>query len=88
MLIADQIVASTARLISASAATITGSFPPHSRTTGVMVVAHVAATIFAVFVDPVKANLSTPLSQSAFPVSPRPVIHVKICSNGATSLNV
>ena len=60
--------------MSASFATRTGSFPPHSRITGVIVVAHVAATIFAVFVEPVKANLSTPLSQSALPVSPSPVI--------------
>ena len=86
--IADQIVASAARLISASAATITGSFPPHSRTTGVIVVAQDAATNFAVRVEPVNANLSTPLSHRSFPVAPRPVMQVKISANGATSAKV
>ncbi|CAB4667242.1 unannotated protein [freshwater metagenome] len=71
--IADQRVKSEAVSISASFATSTGSFPPHSKITGVSVDAHVAATIFAVFVDPVNANLFTPLSQSALPVSPKPV---------------
>ncbi|CAB4540299.1 unannotated protein [freshwater metagenome] len=52
-----------------------------------MVVAHWAATSFAVRVDPVKESLSTPLVQSAPPVSPRPVIVVKISAKGATSLN-
>ncbi|CAB4829461.1 unannotated protein [freshwater metagenome] len=64
---------SAALEIFASAAIITGSFPPHSRTTGVIVLAHVAATTFAVFVDPVNASLLTPLSHSARPVSAMPV---------------
>ena len=81
-------MASAARLISASSATITGSLPPHSRTTGVIVVAHDAATNFAVRVDPVKANLSTPLSHKSFPVAPSPVIQVKISAKGATSAKV
>ena len=42
----------------------------------------------AVFVEPVKANLSTCASQSARPVSPRPVTQRKIFENGATSANV
>ena len=67
---------------------ITGSLPPHSRITGVIVVAHCAATNFAVRVEPVKANLSTPLSQRSLPVVPRPVMHVKISANGATSAKV
>ena len=81
-------VASAARLISASSATITGSLPPHSRTTGVIFAAHAAATNFAVLVEPVKANLSTPLSQRSLPVAPNPVIQVKISANGATCANV
>ena len=67
---------------------ITGSFPPHSRTTGVIVLAQVAATTIAVFVEPVKANLSTCASHNARPVSPYPVTHKKIFENGATSANV
>ena len=85
---ADQIVASAARLRSASSAMITGSLPPHSRITGVIVVAHSAATNFAVRVDPVKANLSTPLSQRSLPVAPRPVMQVKISAKGAISAKV
>ena len=53
-----------------------------------MVFAHVAATTMAVFVDPVKANLSTCASHRARPVSPRPVTQRKIFGNGATSANV
>ena len=81
-------MASAARLISASWATITGSLPPHSSTTGVIVVAQDAATNFAVRVDPVNANLSTPLSQRSLPVAPRPVTQVKTSANGATSAKV
>ena len=85
---ADQIVASTARSRLASTATMTGSFPPHSKTTGVIVVAHCAATIFAVLVDPVNEILSTPLVHNAPPVSPSPVIVVRTSAKGATSLKV
>ncbi|CAB4589023.1 unannotated protein [freshwater metagenome] len=85
---ADHIVASTARLTSASAATITGSLPPHSRTTGTITEAHCAATSFAVRVEPVNESLSIPLTQSAPPVSPKPVIVVKISAKGATSLKL
>ena len=67
---------------------ITGSFPPHSSTTGVIVFAHVAATTIAVFVEPVNANLSTCASHKARPVSPSPVTQSKIFENGATSANV
>ena len=81
-------MASAARLISASSATITGSLPPHSRTTGVIFAAQAAATNFAVRVEPVKANLSTPLSQRSFPVAPSPVTQVKISAKGATSAKV
>ena len=66
---------------------MTGSLPPHSRTTGVICAAHVAATIFAVRVEPVKANLSTPLSQRYLPVSPSPVTHVKMSANIDESIN-
>ena len=85
---ADQIVASTARSRFASAATITGSFPPHSKTTGVMFVAHAAATNLAVLVEPVNDNLSIALVQRAFPVSAKPVIVVKMSANGATTLKL
>ena len=88
MAIADQIVASTARSRFASAATITGSLPPHSKTTGVMFVAHAAATNFAVRVEPVNDNLSTPLMHKAFPVSAKPVIVVKISAKGAMALKL
>ena len=84
----DQTVASAARLMSASAATITGSFPPHSSTTGVIDAAQVAATTFAVRVEPVNASLFTPLSQRNFPVSPSPVMQVNIRDEGATSAKV
>ena len=67
---------------------MTGSFPPHSKTTGVIVVAHWAATIFAVLVDPVNEILSTPLVHNAPPVSPSPVIVVRTSAKGATSLKV
>ena len=85
---ADQIVASTALSICASAATITGSFPPHSSTTGVICVAQAAATNFAVRVEPVKDSLLIAEVHSAFPVSPKPVIVVKIPENGAMALKL
>ena len=72
----------------ASEATITGSFPPHSRTTGVIWVAHAAATSFAVRVDPVNESLLIAEVQRAFPVSPKPVIVVKTSSIGATALKL
>ena len=56
---ADQSVYSAASLISASLATITGSFPPHSKTTGIIDSAQLAATFFAVLVDPVNETLLT-----------------------------
>ena len=71
----------------ASSATITGSLPPHSRTTGIMLAAHVAATSLAVLVEPVKANLLISLSHKYLPVSPKPVITWKISSLGATWAN-
>ena len=71
----------------ASAATITGSLPPHSKTTGIMLAAHVAATNLAVLVEPVKANLLISLSHKYLPVSPKPVITWKISSLGATWAN-
>ena len=86
--IEDQTVASAARLMSASAATITGSLPPHSKTTGVIDAAQVAATTLAVRVEPVNASLLTPLSQRNFPVSPSPVTQEKIRGDGATSAKV
>ena len=49
--------------------------------------AHVAATIFAVRVEPVKANLSMPLSQRNFPVSPRPVMQVNTSAKSDESIN-
>ena len=67
---------------------ITGSLPPHSRTTGIIRAAQICPTIFAVLVDPVNEILSIALSVSALPVSGNPVIVVKIESNGATCLNV
>ena len=84
---ADHKVFSTAALRLASAATITGSLPPHSKTTGIMLAAHVAATNLAVLVDPVKANLLISLSHKYLPVSPKPVITWKISSFGATWAN-
>ena len=74
--------------MSASWATITGSLPPHSRTTGVICAAQVAATILAVRVDPVNANLSTPDSQRNLPVSPRPVTQIKTSATSVASINV
>ena len=85
---ADQMVASTARSKFASAATITGSFPPHSRTTGVILIAQAAATNLAVFVEPVKDNLSISLVHKALPVSAKPVIVVKMSAKGATVLKL
>ena len=70
---ADQSAYSAAVSISASAATITGSFPPHSSTTGIIRSAQDAATFFAVLVDPVNETLFTGLCVSAIPVSGRPV---------------
>ena len=65
---ADQIVASTARSRFASDATITGSFPPHSKTTGIIFAAQAAATNFAVLVEPVNESLSIALLHNAAPV--------------------
>ena len=84
---ADHKVFSIAALRLASAATITGSFPPHSRTTGIIFAAQVAATNLAVLVEPVKANLLISLSHKNRPVSPKPVITWKISSLGATWAN-
>ena len=81
-------VASTALSMCASDATITGSFPPHSSTTGVICVAQAAATNFAVRVDPVKESLLIAEVHSAFPVSPNPVIVVKIPEKGAMALKL
>ena len=81
-------VASTARSILASAATMTGSLPPHSKTTGVIFVAQAAATNFAVRVEPVNDNLSMALVHNALPVSASPVIVVKISANGAIALKL
>ena len=86
--IADQIVASTARSILASEATITGSLPPHSRTTGVICVAQAAATNFAVLVDPVNDSLSIAEVHKALPVSANPVIVVNTPANGAIVLKL
>ena len=81
-------VTSAAFLISASRSIRTGSFPPHSRTTGVIRSAQVAATFFAVRVEPVKEIFPTLLSVSAIPVSGVPVMTVKMSENGATRLKV
>ena len=75
-------------MISASAATITGSLPPHSRTTGTILSAHDAATFLAVLVEPVNEILLTADSVKARPVSGVPVTVVKIAAKGATSINV
>ena len=83
--IADQTVYSTASFKLASLSTMTGSFPPHSKSTGVMFLAQVSATNFAVLVEPVNANLFTEDSQRNFPVSPKPVMHFRIPGNGAIS---
>ena len=85
---ADQMVASTARSILASDATITGSFPPHSKTTGVIWVAQAAATNFAVRVDPVNESLLIAEVHSAFPVSAKPVIVVNTPAKGAIELKL
>ena len=53
-----------------------------------MVAAHWAATNLAVRVDPVNESLSMPLAQSALPVSPKPVMVVRISAKGATSLKL
>ena len=80
-------VASAARLRSASRSTITGSFPPHSSTTGVIDSAHVAATRLAVAVEPVNASLFTPLSHKYLPASPNPVTQVKTSLSPVASKN-
>ena len=67
--------------------TITGSFPPHSRTTGIIRSAQDAATFLAVLVDPVNEILFTADSVNAFPVSGNPVTVVKIFSKGAIWAN-
>ena len=85
---ADQMVASTARSRFASAATITGSFPPHSATIGVRFAAHAAATNFAVRVEPVNESLSIALSHKALPVSAAPVMVVRMSAKGATALKL
>ena len=54
---ADQSVYSAASFISASAATITGSLPPHSSTTGIIDCAQLSATFLAVLVEPVNESL-------------------------------
>ena len=81
--IACQRVISAALLISASLSTRTASFPPHSKTTGVIRAAQVAATFFAVRVEPVKEIFPTLLSVKAIPVSGVHVTTVKISLNGA-----
>ncbi|CAB4335247.1 unannotated protein [freshwater metagenome] len=87
MAIADQSAYSAANLISASFATITGSFPPHSKTTGIIDSAQLAATFFAVLVEPVNEILFTLDCVKAFPVSGNPVTVVKMFSKGATWAN-
>ena len=72
----------------ASLSTITGSFPPHSSTVGIIRSAADAATFFAVRVEPVKAILSTSELVSAAPVAASPVTTWKISANGATSAKV
>ena len=66
---------------------ITGSLPPHSRTTGIICSAHEAATFLAVLVEPVKEILLTLDCVSALPVSGNPVTVVKIFSKGAICAN-
>ena len=86
--IACQRVTSAARLISASRSISTGSFPPHSSTTGVIRSAQVAATFLAVRVEPVKEIFPTALSVRAIPVSGVPVTTVKISAKGAMRFHV
>ena len=76
-------VTSAAFFRSASLSIRTGSLPPHSKTTGVIFSAQLAATFFAVLVDPVKEILPTALFVSASPVRASPVTTVKISANGA-----
>ena len=85
---ADHNDCSAANLISASAATITGSLPPHSSTTGIILSAHDAATFFAVLVEPVNEILFTADCVNALPHSGVPVTVAKIAANGATSIKV
>ena len=85
---ADHNECSAANLISASAATITGSLPPHSSTTGIIRSAHDAATFLAVLVDPVNEILFTADSVNALPVSGVPVTVENTAANGATSTKV
>ena len=85
---ADHKECSAANLISASAATITGSLPPHSRTTGIIRSAQAAATFLAVLVDPVNEILLTADCVNARPTSGVPVTVVKMAANGATSIKV
>jgi hypothetical protein len=67
---APQTACSAASSRSASAATISGSLPPHSITHGVRSTAQAAITFRPVAAEPVKASLSTPAVHSAAPVSP------------------
>ena len=86
--IAPHRTASAAAEISASTSMIAASDPPHSSTTGTMRSAQLAATFFAVLVDPVKATLSTALCVSATPVAGPPVTTKNTLASLATSLNV
>ncbi len=70
---APNTAASAAASTSASSATIIGSLPPSSMSTGVSVSAHAAITRLPVAVEPVNASLSTPALHSAAPVGPAPV---------------
>ena len=85
---ADHNECSAANLTSASAATITGSLPPHSSTTGIIRSAQAAATFLAVLVEPVNEILFTADSVKALPASGVPVTVVKMAANGATSIKV
>src|SRR3974390_2869523 len=76
---APQAVASAAASRAAPEAPRTASLPPHSAIIGVRFCAQAAITFRAVAADPVKAILSTPLSASASPVAPAPVMS---CSTG------
>ncbi len=84
---APQAAASAAASRSASAATINGSFPPHSATSGVRFWAHAAMTFFAVAAEPVKAILLTGLRARQSPVSPAPVTSWSTGCSGTTSAN-
>ena len=74
---------SAARSRSASRSISIASLPPHSKIVGTIRCAQLAATFFAVRVEPVNEILSIGLSVRAWPVSGRPVIVVKRNSHGA-----